>query len=147
MFAQHDLLDVLRRAAERQHEILLVGLAQDLLDGALFELDDVLEDEQHAAHLLGEVLVGRGELLEHVALGGAVGVVEDLGQRLGAPGSGVLALGHRVQLVADDVLDLLDDLRTGLPHAGDPQRDVRLLTLGQTGEHLGRERRVAGWRA
>ena len=51
-------------------------------------------------------------------------------------------LDDRGQLLADHLLDLLDDLRAGLAHAGDPQRDVRLLALGQAGEHLRGERRV-----
>ncbi len=70
--------------AQREHEVLLVGLAQHLLDRAVFEVDDVLEDEQHPADLLGELGVGGGEVVEHGALGRAVGVVEDVGERLGA---------------------------------------------------------------
>ena len=44
----------------------------------------------------------------------------------------------RGQLVADHLLDLLDHLRAGLAHAGDAQRDVGLLALGQAGQHLRR---------
>ena len=36
---------------------LLVDLAQHLLHGALFEFEDVLEHEQHAAHFLALLLV------------------------------------------------------------------------------------------
>src|ERR1019366_1589948 len=78
--------------------ILLIDLAQHLLDGALVELDDVLEDEEHAAHLLGEALVGAREVLEHVALERAVGVVEDPGESPGPAGRGVLLLATAVSL-------------------------------------------------
>ncbi len=75
-------------------------------------------------------LSARGEVLEHVALGGAVGVVEDAGERLGPAAGGVLALDRRAELVADHLLDLLDDPRAGVAHARDPQGDVRLLDSG-----------------
>ena len=45
------VLDVVVDAAQGQRQVLLVGLAQDHLDRAVVELDDVLEDEQQAADL------------------------------------------------------------------------------------------------
>src|SRR5690606_34261799 len=80
-----DLLGELRgRALEREGETARVGLAQDELDGAVVEVDDVLEGEHEAAHLLGEGLVALAELLEDLLLGARVGAVEDLDEGLDA---------------------------------------------------------------
>ena len=62
-------------------EILGVDLAQHHLQRAVVELEDVLEDEEQRAHLVGDVLVLLLEVVEDVALGGAVGGVQDRGQR------------------------------------------------------------------
>ena len=99
MFERMRLLDVVVDAAQREREVLLVGLAEHELDRAVVELDDVLEHEQQAAHLGGELLVGLGQRVEHVALGRTVGVVEDLGQRLDPAGGGVLLLHDAVELL------------------------------------------------
>src|SRR4051794_24424405 len=85
----HDLLlHVVGDASEREREVLLVDLLEDELESAVVELDDVLEDEQQHADLLRELGVELGQLVEHVALGGAVGVVEDVRERLRAPPGG-----------------------------------------------------------
>src|SRR2546423_12562388 len=73
------VLDLLADATQRQGQILLIGLAQDELDAAVVELADVLEHEQQAAYLVGKLLVGRGQRVEHSALGRAVRAVEDVG--------------------------------------------------------------------
>ena len=138
---EHDRHHVLVGSAQREHQVLLVDLAEHLLDGARVELGDVLEHEQHPAHFRGEVLVGSGEVLQHVALGGAVGVVEDPGQRLGPARGGVDLLAGAAEFVADHLLDLLDHARARLAHAGDAQGDRRLVVLGQVGEHVGRQAR------
>ena len=71
-------------AAQGEAEVLRVDLLQHELDAAVVELDDVLEDEEQHPDLLGQLGVALGERVEHVALGGAVGVVEDVGERLDA---------------------------------------------------------------
>ena len=88
--------DVLvRHAAKGDREVLLVDLLEHHLDRAVVELDDVLEREQQQADLLGELAVGLGQLVEHVALGRPVGAVEDVGQRLDATGGRVLLRRRR----------------------------------------------------
>src|SRR5918994_1768448 len=75
----HDLVaDLLGHAAKREREVLLVDVLEQDLHAAVVELDDVLEDEEHHPDLLGEIDVGLRELVEHVALGPAVGAVEDV---------------------------------------------------------------------
>src|SRR5215211_841286 len=57
----HDLLlDVVGDAAEREREVLLVGLLEDQLNPAVVDLDDVVEDEQQGADLLGQLVVELG---------------------------------------------------------------------------------------
>ena len=90
MFPKIFAADVLGDAAQGDREVLLVDLLEHHLDRAVVELDDVLEGEQQQADLLGELAVGLRQLVEHVALGRAVGVVEDVGQRLDATGGRVL---------------------------------------------------------
>ena len=118
------------------------------LDRAVVELDDVLEDEQQAADLGGELLVGLAQRVEHVALGRAVGVVEDVGERLDAAGGRVL---------------LLDDARrasaritssTCLTTSGlvSPIRAIRSAMSawsdsGRLREHLRGTASCAGWRS
>ncbi len=60
-------------------------------------------------------LVSR-ELVEHVALGRAVGVVEDVGERLDAAGGRVLLRDDARELLLHDGLDLRDDLGPRLAH-------------------------------
>ena len=50
---------------------------------------------------------------------------------LAPPADGVLLLDDGGQLLAHELLDLADHRRAGLAHAGDPQRDVGLHSLGQ----------------
>src|SRR3712207_8408117 len=50
---------------------------EDHLDGTIVELDDVLEGEQQDADLLRELHVHLAELVEDVALGGAIGRSEE----------------------------------------------------------------------
>ena len=69
MFARIRSRDVLGRAAQREREVLRVDLLEHELDRAVVELEHVLEDEQQRAHLVGELGVALGEVLEDVALG------------------------------------------------------------------------------
>ena len=104
-------------SASREHE----------LDRAVVELDDVLEDEQQAPDLLGQLLVGLGQRVEHVALGRAVGVVEDLGERLDAAGGRVLLLDDAVELLLITLSTCLTTSGGGLAHPRDAQRDLGLV--------------------
>jgi hypothetical protein len=55
------LLGVLAGAAEREGDVLVVGVADNDLDRAVLEPDDVLEGEQQVANVGGELLVGLAE--------------------------------------------------------------------------------------
>ena len=80
--AEDGVLDLVARALERDRQLLGVHLAQHLLDAAVVERDDVLEEEHHAADLLGQLGVLALERLEDRALGAAVHLVEQVDQRL-----------------------------------------------------------------
>ena len=71
--AEDPAADVLVDTAQGDREVLLVDLLEHHLDRAVVELDDVLEGEQQQADLLGQLAVGLGQLVEHVALGRPVG--------------------------------------------------------------------------
>src|SRR5690242_5520845 len=120
------LLDLLGHAAERHREVLLVHVLEHELDAAVVELDDVLEDEQEHLDLLGELRVLLGERVDHVALGAAVGRVEDVREALHAARGRVVLRGHHRELAPDDLLHVLDHVRTGLGHRGDPHGHFRL---------------------
>src|SRR6185437_5952600 len=138
--AQDLLLDLLGDAAERHREVLLVHVLQHELDAAVVELDDVLEDEQEHLDLLGELRVFLGERVDHVALGAAVGRVEDVREALHAAGGRVVLRCHERELAADDLLHVLDHVRTRLAHRGDPHRHVGLHAGWKLGQHLSAER-------
>ena len=143
MFWRIRRLDLVADAAQREREVLLIGLPQDQLDRAIVELDDVLEDEQQAPDLGGELLIGLGQRVEHVALGGAIGLVEDLGERLDAAGGRVTPAGRsRRASLASPPRPCLHDVRAGLAHPRDPQRDLGLIGSRAGREHLRGERCV-----
>ena len=129
-------------AAQGDREVLLVDLLEHHLDRAVVELDDVLEGEQQQADLVGELAVGLRELVEHVALRRAVGVVEDVGQRLHAARGGVLRGDDVRELLLHDRLDLGDHVRPRLAHQRHARGDVGLVLGRQQGEHLRGERGV-----
>ena len=129
-----DMLEKMRAAtssvdaAQGDREVLLVDLLEHQLDRAVVELDDVLEGEQQQADLLGQLAVGLGQLVEHVALGRAVGVVEDVGERLDAAGGRVLLRADR--RTACERMTVSTCATTSgrrLAHHRDPQRDVGLV--------------------
>ena len=84
--AEDGVLDLVVDAAQRQPEVLLVDLAQQQLDVAVVQDDDVVEGEELLADLVGQLAVGLGDRLEHRALGRAAGAVEQLGERVDAAG-------------------------------------------------------------
>src|SRR5947207_4077755 len=71
------LLDLLGHATQRHGEVLLVHVLEHELHAAVVELEDVLEDEEQHPDLLRELRVLMRQRLDHVALGGAIGRVED----------------------------------------------------------------------
>src|SRR6185437_713871 len=100
----------------------------------------LLEDEQEHLDLLGELRVFLGERVDHVALGAAVGRVEDVREALHAAGGRVVLRCHERELAADDLLHVLDHVRTRLAHRGDPHRHVGLHAGWKLGQHLSAER-------
>ena len=134
--------DLVGHATKGDREVLLVDLLEHHLDRAVVELDDVLEGEQQEADLFGQLAVGLGQLVEHVALGRPVGAVEDVGQGLDATGGRVLLRADGGQTRPHDGLDLGDDLRPGLGHQRDPQGHVGLDLRVDVRQHLGGQHRV-----
>ena len=126
MFLRTFSLTSCGHATEGERQILLVDLAEDELHVPVLELDDVLEGEEQQADLLGQVGVRLGEAVEDVALGRPVGVVEDLGQRLDAARRRVLLRDDARELLLDDALDDLQDVRADLGHRRDARGDVGL---------------------
>src|SRR3954469_9306405 len=97
--AENLLLDVVGDAAQGQGQVLLLDLLEHLLHAAVVDLHDVVEHEQQRADLLGQLVVELGQAVQHVALGGAVGGVQDVRERLDATGGGVLLRDHARQLL------------------------------------------------
>src|SRR4051794_5240089 len=84
------LLDLLGHATQRHGEVFLVDVLEHELHAPVVELDDVLEDEEQHANLLRELRVLLRKRLDHVALRGAIGRVQDVGEALHAARGGVV---------------------------------------------------------
>ena len=123
-------------ALEGEGELGAVDLAQHLLDVAVLEVDDVLEHEHPAADLLGQRGVERLQALDDLALGGAVGAVDDVDQRVEAADArrsrwagasrraGARGCASTARTISGEVA----------VHDRDPVRDLGLLLRGEAGE-------------
>src|SRR5690348_12781843 len=125
----------LRHALERGGQIGRLDLPQHQLHGAVLEVDDVLEHEHPAPDLLGQLGAAGVQGLQDEPLGGAVGPVDDLHERLQAADRGELVgLQHGGELALQRRLDLPDDLGGGAVHHRDPVRHLGLHLERETGQ-------------
>ena len=86
MFAKMSALTSSFAPFRASADVLHVDLLQQLLDRLGVEDQQVLEDEHQLADLVRQLGVLLVQVLEDVALGGPVGVVQDVDQRLDAAG-------------------------------------------------------------
>ena len=109
----------------------------DDLDVSVGKLADILKDEHQATDFVDELGGFFGQVVEQLALGGAVGDVEHFGDRGDAAGM-LEALAHHARHAALEALfDFADDFGIGLAHRGDAADDGELPFGGQSGEDLG----------
>ena len=122
-------------ALQGQGELVAFDRPQHQLDRAVIEIDDVLEHEHPALHLVGKSGVEGFEAVDDLTFGGAVGAVDDVDQRIDAADAGHLGrLQHRGKLALQSALDGPNDLGRGPVHHGDPVGDLGLLIRGKARE-------------
>src|SRR6266851_630783 len=123
LIAEDPFLQLFACTAHRQRQVLAVDLAQHALQRAVVQANQIVEDEHQLADFGGQLGVGAVQEFEDLLFSAPVDRGQHVDQELGATDRREVAADDRAELALQYFFDLLDNLRRGAVHRGDPQGD------------------------